>query len=117
MKFNSLKTWYFIFYIFLILYLSSRTISGSSWLSDILIYDKVIHYLEYLILGFLLINALKNNIISRKKWFYAILFLITFPIIDESFQYFIPKRVPSILDGVADIFGGISGAIIRRYLY
>jgi len=117
MKINSLKTWYFILYIFFILYLSSRTMSGTSWISNLLVYDKLIHYFEYLILGFLLINALKIKTISRRKWSYAILFLFLFPILDESFQYFIPRRVPSILDGLADIFGGISGAIIRRYLY
>ena len=117
MKINSLKTWYFILYIFFILYLSSRTIPGTSWISNLLVYDKFIHYFEYLILGFLLINAMKIKTISSRKWSYAILFLCLFPILDESFQYFIPRRVPSILDCLANIFGGISGAIIRRYLY
>ena len=117
MKINSLKTWYFILYIFFILYLSSRSIYGTSWISNLLFYDKFIHYFEYLILGFLLINALKIKTISQRKWAYAIFFLILFPIIDESLQYFIPRRVPSILDGLANIFGGISGAVIRRCLY
>jgi VanZ family protein len=95
--------------------MSTRPGATLSWFPPILHFDKFIHFFEYLILGFLLINALKNDSIDKKKWNYSILFLLLFPIIDETLQYFTPRRIPSILDGIADILGGVSGAYIRKY--
>ena len=40
----------------------------------------------------------------------------TEPIVDELLQHFTPTRIPDILDGIADIFGGLTGAYIRKYI-
>jgi VanZ family protein len=34
---------------------------------------------------------------------------------DEVFQYFTPTRIPDIFDVIMDIFGGLTGAYIRKY--
>ena len=43
------------------------------------------------------------------------LILLIFPIMDEVLQYFTPTRIPDIFDVIVDIFGGLTGANIRKY--
>ena len=61
-------------------------------------YDKIVHFLEYFGVGFLLINALKIKPLSKTQWVYAVCFLCLFPIFDESLQYYTPKRIPDIYE-------------------
>ena len=72
--------------------------------------------MEYLGMGFLLINALKIKPLKKSEWNFAILFLLVFPVIDELLQHFTPTRIPDVLDGVADVLGGLTGAYLRKYL-
>ena len=72
--------------------------------------------MEYLGMGFLLINALKIKPLKKMEWIFAILFLLVFPVIDELLQHFTPTRIPDVLDGVADVLGGLTGAYLRKYL-
>tara|TARA_B110000438_G_C15710569_1_gene605138 strand:- start:627 stop:977 length:351 start_codon:yes stop_codon:yes gene_type:complete len=116
MKINSIKTWYFLIYIILILYMSSQSGSSLNWFPNIWKYDKLVHYFEYLILGFLLINALSVNGLKKTDWIYSLIFLLIFPVIDEFVQYFTPLRIPSFFDVLADVFGGLTGAFIRKYI-
>ena len=116
MYIKSWRTWIFIIYVYIILYVSLQTPGTLHWLRNLWKYDKLIHFVEYLILGFLLIKALKIKPIEKYQWNYAILFLFIFPVIDETLQYFTPRRIPDILDGIADISGGIIGAYLRRYI-
>ena len=74
------------------------------------------HFIEYLGMGFLLINALKINPLQKSHWKFALLFLFIFPIIDESLQYFSPQRIPDVIDGIVDILGGLTGAYLRKYI-
>jgi len=113
---KSSRTWLFLSYIFMVIYLSAKSGDDLSWLSQLWKYDKGIHFIEYMGVGFLLINAMKIKPLQKSQWKFAIIFLLIFPFIDESLQYFIPKRIPDIFDGIADIFGGITGAYIRRYI-
>ena len=115
MYINSWRTWLFISYLSLVIYFSAKPADEFSWLSQLWRYDKLVHFIEYLGVGFLLINALKIKPLSKTQWGYAICFLILFPILDETLQYYTPRRIPDIYDGCADIFGGIIGAYIRRY--
>ena len=109
------QTWLFITYLSLIIFVTLQP-GDKLFLNSIWKYDKIIHFIEYLILGFLLINALKIKPIKKIHWYYSFLFLIIFPIIDESLQYFTPSRVPDIYDAFADIIGGTVGALIRKYI-
>ena len=77
-------------------------------------YDKYVHFMEYLFLGILLVNALKIRHMTQREWFMVLLFLILFPILDESIQHFTPGRIPDVWDGITDIMGGLIGATFRE---
>tara|TARA_B100000315_G_C14420223_1_gene515217 strand:+ start:336 stop:590 length:255 start_codon:yes stop_codon:yes gene_type:complete len=79
-------------------------------------YDKIVHFTEYLGVGFLLINMLKIKPLTPQHWKYAIIFLLIFPVIDEFVQYFSPSRIPDVFDAFADICGGFLGAYIRKII-
>ena len=115
MYIKSWRTWLFISYLSLVIYFSAQSGDELSWFSQLWKYDKLVHFLEYLGVGFLLINALKIKPLSKAQWLYAVYFLCLFPIFDESLQYYTPRRIPDIYDGLADILGGLIGAYIRRY--
>ena len=115
MYLKSWKTWLFISYLGFVIYLSSKPGDELSWVLQLWKYDKMVHFAEYLGVGFLLINALKIKPLSKRQWVYVVCFLCLFPIFDEMLQYYTPKRIPDIYDVCADVFGGITGAYIRRY--
>ena len=100
----------------MILYLSTQSGDNLRWFSQLWKYDKAVHFIEYLGMGFLLINAMKIQPLNNTHWKFAVLFLFIFPIIDESVQYYSPHRIPDIIDGIFDIIGGLTGAYIRKYL-
>ena len=100
----------------MILYASTQSTDGLSWFSQLWKYDKVVHFIEYLGMGFLLINAMKIQPLKNTHWKFAVLFLCIFPIIDESVQFYSPQRIPDIIDGIFDILGGLTGAYIRKYI-
>ena len=115
MYIKSWKTWLFLSYIFIVLYLSAKPGDELCWISLLWKYDKVVHFIEYLGVGFLLINAMKIQPLRQTHWKYAVYFLLIFPIFDEVLQYFIPTRIPDIIDVIVDILGGLTGAYIRKY--
>jgi len=115
MYIKSWRTWLFLSYIFIILYLSGKSGNELSWFYQLWKYDKVVHFIEYLGVGFLLINAMKIQPLRQAYWKYAVCFLLIFPMLDEVLQYFTPTRIPDIIDVIFDIFGGLTGAYIRRY--
>ena len=114
MLLTSPRTWLFIIYLCTIVYLSATPSNELGYFSFIWRYDKYIHFIEYLILGFLLVNALMINAMSKLDWIAVIAFIIIFPIIDETVQRFTPGRIPDVIDGIADILGGLIGIYIRR---
>ena len=116
MYIRSWKTWIFLFYVSMVLYFSSQPGSNLNWFSQLWRYDKIVHFMEYLGMGFLLINALKIQPLKKLHWKFAILFLLLFPIVDEILQHFIPTRIPDFIDGIADICGGLTGAYLRKYI-
>jgi len=71
-------------------------------------YDKIVHFIEYGVFGFLLTRALyfQNNI-SVKKYsiVLAIVIGILFAGIDEIHQRYIPGRLESFGDFISDILG------------
>ena len=100
----------------MVLYFSTQPGSDISWFSQLWKYDKIIHFIEYLGMGFLLINALKIHPLKQSYWKISILFLLLFPIVDELLQHFTPNRIPDFFDGIADICGGLTGAYLRKYI-
>ena len=114
MLLTSPRTWLFIFYLCTIVYLSATPSNELGYFSFIWRYDKYVHFFEYFILGFLLVNALIINPMSKSDWIAVIAFIIIFPIIDETVQRFTPGRIPDVIDGIADISGGLIGIYCRR---
>ena len=115
MYIKSWRTWLFISYLNIVLYLSIMPGNELNWFTQLWKFDKIVHFVEYLGVGFLLINALKIKLLTKTKWKYIVCFLFIFPIFDELLQYYTPRRIPDIYDGVADILGGLMGAYIRKY--
>lgn len=79
----------------------------------VFIVRKSAHFLEYLILGILVINVLKDyKELSIKMWLISILFCILYSISDEVHQLFIPGREGRIFDVLIDTSGSIIGITI-----
>ena len=113
---RSIHTWIFLLYISLILFFSLIPGDDFILLNSLWKYDKLVHFFEYFGMGILLVNAIKIKPISKMKWRYIMIFIILFPIIDESLQFFTPRRIPDVFDAIADMIGGSIGAYLRRYL-
>ena len=83
----------------------------------IVIVRKSAHFLEYLILGILMINVVKNyKDINNCLFFISLLFCIMYAISDEVHQLFIPGRSCEILDVLIDSTGSLIGIFIY-YLF
>ena len=91
-------------------------LSKLSWFSQLWKYDKVVHFTEYLGVGFLMINMMMILPMKKSHWKFALIFLLIFPIVDEMLQFYTPRRIPDIYDVIADICGGFIGAYIRKII-
>ena len=74
---------------------------------------KTAHFLEYLVLGILIINVLKDY---RKLTFgvclFSILFCLGYAITDEIHQLFVSERSCRVLDILIDTSGSFTGILI-----
>ena len=102
-----------VFYILFMIINSMLTFPGQA--AFLWKYDKYIHFLEFLILGFLILNIFKP-IYDIYKNVYALSLLLVFALIDEGIQFYIPGRIRDLYDLMYDIFGGCVGIVIC-YLY
>ena len=79
----------------------------------IFIIRKMAHITEYLILGILLFNVLKDyNIINTKLVIITIIFCFTYAISDEVHQLFIQSRSGKFSDVLIDTIGSSIGSFI-----
>lgn len=76
---------------------------------------KLAHFTEYLILGFLTINMLNKNDIS-KKYLLSILICIIYATSDEIHQIFVPGRACQIRDVLIDSIGFITGVYLYKLI-
>jgi VanZ family protein len=102
-----------LYYAF-IFYLSSRSYDIKI---DILFFDKVIHIVEFALLGLFLsfgyFMSLKSSLMMK-----AVLIICTGIILgglDEFHQYFIPLRSIEFFDVLADAMGILSGFFLYYY--
>ena len=80
--------------------------------------DKIAHFLEYLILGFLLVRAIRASslkVSARNAIFMAFAIGSFYGITDEIHQSFVPGRFVAISDFICDSIGSLTGAIIFTY--
>ena len=90
-------------------------------LSDTLVNDfllnlirKLAHFTEYLILGILVLNLLKEFNIKNKIFIGALLCLL-YAASDEIHQLFINDRSASILDVLIDFLGSMTGLFLYNF--
>jgi VanZ family protein len=85
------------------------------------LWDKAIHFAEYVPVGFLLLGWL-----SRRRWVpgsrLAVVGLATavvaaFGALDELHQYFVPERSATLGDALADLLGGLAGAALGALIF
>jgi VanZ family protein len=78
---------------------------------------KLAHLTEYAILGFLAARAFRMSprTAIRSRWFLiSLILVVTYALIDEYHQSFVPTRTPSIWDSLIDIAGGLTALLIVR---
>jgi VanZ family protein len=76
--------------------------------------DKIAHFAEYGILGFLVGRAFRGAAprFVTKFWFgLAIIGTIAVGVLDETFQSTVPRRVSSRYDFAADMIGAVAGLV------
>lgn len=112
-KKHFLKFWFpVIIYAIIIFWMSSQEQPFGVEI-EVIGLDKVLHIIEYAILGFLIARAFAG---SPKKIYARDLVLITFFIgtlyglTDEFHQHFTPGRFMSIFDLISDAIGSFLGA-------
>lgn len=75
-------------------------------------YDKITHFLIYIILAFLAINTFRLSF-KGKFYFKAFIYCFLLGAILECAQYFLPYRTFELLDILANSLGAILGIFIK----
>lgn len=80
---------------------------------------KIAHFLIYMLLGFLLTNALSVSGVKSSRRIFAISLLVAvlYAASDEFHQIFVPGRSGEIRDVIIDSTGAFSGIILRSTLW
>ena len=73
---------------------------------------KCAHFIEYMILGFLIINLLKNDFKLQHVLLFAIMGVFLYACTDEFHQLFVPGRSGNFRDVIIDTSGGALSAIL-----
>ena len=111
-KYNFLWTAFLFGYLAMIFYVSS--------LSTLPIHytfkneDKFFHFMEYLILGLIFYFNIRGGHSKIFKVFIAVL-ILSYPILDEWHQSFVPGRDSSVYDAMTDYMGISIGFFILKY--
>tara|TARA_B100000029_G_C17197458_1_gene823059 strand:- start:166 stop:525 length:360 start_codon:yes stop_codon:yes gene_type:complete len=96
---------------YILLIISVSSIPGHSIPRFVLFsWDKLLHLVEYSILGYLAVNSFRA--ISKDKVIIVMISCLAFACFDELWQSFIPGRFSSGLDILADGIGIIVGSIL-----
>ena len=116
-NYKSHRVWLFISYLLLLINNSFFTFIAHKSLWK---YDKIVHFSEYFILGFLLFHVLYEKPSKIKEFLYSIIVISFLPIIDETIQLysyiFGPSRIASVYDAIADYIGCYSGCFVYYLL-
>ena len=116
MSIKSYKTQILLFYVLFMFINSVLPAFGSNNLWK---WDKVIHFVEFFILGYLFVNAIIDKQFRNCNFLIGILILTLIPIVDEGLQYVFdfPGRVADFYDLVVDIIGAYCGALLFLLIY
>lgn len=84
----------------------------------IIIVRKSAHFLEYFILGILILNVIKDYKMLTINWnIIALILCFVYACTDEFHQLFIPGRSGNIRDVVIDTFGSLCGILFYKIIY
>lgn len=72
------------------------------------------HFVEYLIFGILLLNALRFHMPLSRAVIFAIIIGSTYGVTDEIHQYFVPERSCDPMDWLVDSIAVALGALLCR---
>lgn len=78
---------------------------------------KVAHFTEYAVLGLLSARAFKSsaNQFIERHWFQVALLLnVSYALLDEFHQSFVPSRAASLYDSAIDVAGGLTALLLFR---
>jgi VanZ family protein len=78
---------------------------------------KLAHFAEYAVLGFLAARAFRTSPGPRLRgrWFLvSVVLIVSYALIDEYHQSFVPSRTASVVDSLIDIAGGLTALVIIR---
>ena len=115
MKIRAPQAIIFVLYTALLLSMSFNSLEISRKYM-IFSYDKVIHYLEFLVFGVLLLNLFRLSDLNRLEITFIASVSILVPLADELIQLYTPSRVSSFYDLGVDYLGVFSGIMLLLYL-
>ena len=78
---------------------------------------KLAHFTEYAILGLLAARAFRTSprpAISSRWFLISLTLIVTFALVDEYHQSFVPTRTGSVYDSLIDIAGGLTVLLVIR---
>jgi VanZ family protein len=78
---------------------------------------KAAHFTEYAILGFLAARAFRTSPrpgVSSRWFLISVALVVTYALLDEFHQSFVPTRTGSIFDSFIDIAGGLTALLVIR---
>ena len=95
-------------YFMLIFIVSSRPVSLGAGV------DKLLHVLEYGVMGFFTARAVLLTWDLPRAWglVLGVALAAALGALDEIHQYFVPGRHASVYDGIADLAGALLGALL-----
>ncbi|MCQ9208844.1 MAG: VanZ family protein [Omnitrophica bacterium] len=104
-------------YLYAALIFIYSSLSSPVGIPKILYADKLLHFIEYAILAYLLARAAKHSSSSRLRAdfrIFAVYIAVLYGLSDEFHQYFVPGREPEILDLLADGLGAFLGQLMVK---
>lgn len=93
------------------------SVPGDYLVQPIFKYDKVLHFIEYIPLGFLMFGALRKSTRASIKscLFFSIMITCLYALTDEIHQLFVPGRQFSYYDFGVDSLGAVAGNLLRLW--
>lgn len=82
-------------------------------------FDKAVHFVEYFVLGALVVAAAMRSNTTLPAWAFAcgsIVAVAAFGVGDELYQHMVPGRDTNIYDWAADVVGATLGALSAAHV-
>jgi len=98
------------------LWLIGIAIGYGLFLATVELPSERIHFLEYGVLGWLLMNALSHDYNSHALLLVAALMIVILGFVDEGIQWVLPNRFFELRDVGMNTAGGLLGILLMRFV-